>query len=226
MTQQHGDWCQTYTGRRFYPLDPRADDIDIVDIAHALSHICRFNGHCVRPYSVAEHSILVALHVAWDGSEPADRTTVLAALLHDASEAYLCDVPRPLKTMPEMAAYRVMEARVESVISDRFGLPQTMPAVVKRHDQRALATEYRDLVPVKRHPWHLPEPAWEDMPPGCLRTTQEAFNGMGIAGYGGTLHVNVRELFLALYRHLSGDTEVAVSEESAEQAAWLLRCLP
>ena len=226
MTRRHGDWIQTYTGRQFFPLDPRADDIDIVDIAHALSRVCRFNGHCVRPYSVAEHSLHVALHVTWDAGAEADRTTVLAALLHDASEAYLCDVPRPIKTMPEMAPYRAMESNVEAIIAAKYGLPHPLPAVVKRHDQRALSTEYRDLVPYKRHPWHLPEPAWEDMPPGCLRTTQEAFSGMGIAGYGGTLCVSVRGLFLALYRHLSGDTAVVVSEESAEQAAWLLRCLP
>lgn len=207
MTQRHGDWTQTYTGRQFYPLDPRADDIDIVDIAHALSRICRFNGHCSRPYSVAEHSLHVALHVAQDQSEPVDRTTVLAALLHDASEAYLCDIPRPLKTMPEMAPYRAMEANVEAIIAAKYGLPHPLPAIVKRHDLRALATEYRDLVPNKRHPWHLPEPAWD----GWSLTY-----GMD----GGVAYD--KAMFLAFYRYLSGDTSVVVPEEEAREAAGLL----
>lgn len=220
MTQRHGDWIQTYSGRQFHPLDPSADEIDIVDIAHALSNVCRFNGHCARHYSVAEHSIHVALHVAWD-DEPTERTTVLAALLHDASEAYLCDIPKPLKTTQAMAPYRAMESKVEFIIAAKFGLPDPMPDIIKRHDLRALATEYRDLVPNKIHDWHLPEPAWLDMPPWSLRTTETAFECMGIDAQA----VHVRSLFLAMYRHISGDTSVIVDNIAAEQADWLLRCM-
>lgn len=217
-----GDWIQTYTGKCFYPLDPQPDDIDIVDIAHALSGMPRFNMHSSRHYSVAEHSILVACHVAQECSDP---LVVLAALLHDASEAYLCDVPRPLKTMPEMAAYRAMEARAESVIAAKFGVPWPLPAIVKVHDERALATEYRDLVPVKRAPWNLRATPWEDMSEGCLRSTTDAMVPM-FDTPGRTVIFDMRRLehlFLAMVRHLTGDTTIAVSERDADAAARLLR---
>ena len=100
MNESHqidrGDgWITTYTGQHFYPLDPRPHEVNMLDIAHALSMICRFNGHTQFFYSVAEHSIRCAYHAheQWP-----DRIELqLAALLHDASEAYLCDIPRPVK---------------------------------------------------------------------------------------------------------------------------------
>lgn len=141
---RHGDWMQTHSGLRFYPLDPRVEDIRLEDIAHALPMVCRFRGHCARFYSVAEHSLLVAGAVF---RETHDASLGLAALLHDASEAYLCDIPRPVKHLPEMAAYREVEKTVERVIAERFGLAFPMSGVVKRHDERALMTERRDLVP-------------------------------------------------------------------------------
>lgn len=168
---RHGDWIVVYSGRRFYPLDPRAEDIDIRDIAHALSMVCRFTGHVSRFYSVAEHSIHVAHHVE---AETGDRALALCGLLHDASEAYLCDVSRPIKMMTEMAAYREAEARVEAVIAAKFGLPHPLPAIVKHHDERALMTERRDLVPGASlagwtgnvvEPW--PEPLRSDSAPPC-----------------------------------------------------------
>lgn len=218
-----GDWIQTYTGKCFYPLDPRADDIDIVDIAHALSLITRFSGHASRHYSVAEHSILVACHVAQEDPDP---RVVLAALLHDASEAYLCDVPRPLKMMPEMAAYRAMEIAVEFVIAAKFGVPWPLPGIVKHHDERALATEYRDLVPVKSVPWNLRATPWEDMPAGCMSSPTRSLEPMFDEEW--RLRVfqdmtRLEHLFLAMVRHLTGDTTIAVSEWDAEAAARLLR---
>jgi uncharacterized protein len=80
---------QTYTGLAFWPLDPRPDEIRLVDIAHALSKLCRYGGQCLSFYSVAEHSLLVA-------SKAPDHLK-LVALMHDASEAYLLDIPRPIK---------------------------------------------------------------------------------------------------------------------------------
>lgn len=145
--ERRGDWMQTHSGLRFYPLDPRPEDIRIEDIAHALPMICRFNGHCSRFYSVAEHSLNVA---AFAFATTADRRIGLTALLHDASEAYLCDVPRPLKRLNEMTAYRDMERVVEQAIAVRFGLIYPLPAQVKHCDERALMTERRDLVPNAR----------------------------------------------------------------------------
>jgi hypothetical protein len=66
MTQNRaGDWIQTFSGRRFYPADPRPDDMDIGDVAHALSMVCRFNGHVRFHYSVAQHAVLSAWQAAW-----------------------------------------------------------------------------------------------------------------------------------------------------------------
>lgn len=128
---RHGDWIQTYTGGQFWPMDPSAEDVNIVDIAHALSMLCRFGGHCRRFYSVAEHSLLLSRAVAPENA--------LWALLHDATEAYLCDVPRPTK--PFLIGYRQAEERIMAVIAERFGLSGEMPAEVKEADGRILADE-------------------------------------------------------------------------------------
>lgn len=138
------EWIQTHSGLRFYPLAPRVEDIRIEDIAWALPHICRFTGHTSRFYSVGEHSVHVASHV-WH--ETHDLPTTLSALLHDASEAYLCDIARPVKHTPEMRPYREAETRLEEAIASRFGLPRVMHPIIKHHDERALMTERRDLVP-------------------------------------------------------------------------------
>ncbi|MDO4254358.1 MAG: hypothetical protein Q4C81_04310 [Kocuria sp.] len=99
---QRGNWMQTYTGRRFYPLDSRPEDVDVVDVAHALSMQCRYNGHVRLFMSVAEHCVLVSRLV------PSEHA--LWGLLHDATEAYVGDMVRPLKLhMPE---YRAVEDRV------------------------------------------------------------------------------------------------------------------
>lgn len=110
---RHGDWIETYTGRRFWPLDPRPEDVCIEDIAHSLSLQCRFAGHCRGFYSVAEHCVL--------GADFAPEICQLEFLLHDASEAYLLDFPKPLKAMAEFAAYREAHERCMAVIGEVFG---------------------------------------------------------------------------------------------------------
>lgn len=119
-----GDWLQTFTGRPFWPLDPRPEEIDIEDIAQALSLKCRYGGHCLCFYSVAEHSVLVSQHVAPEHA--------LWALLHDAGEAYLADIPRPVK--PSLEGWKAIEARVMRAVCDRFGLPHQEPREVKAVD--------------------------------------------------------------------------------------------
>jgi hypothetical protein len=126
-----GDWMQTTQGRQFWPLDPRADEIDIRDIAGALAKLCRYGGQCLRFYSVAEHCV----HVA----ERAPAGFKFAALMHDASEAYLSDVIRPIK--PHLSNYLEIEAGLERVIAERFGLPWPTPPEVKRLDTAILADE-------------------------------------------------------------------------------------
>lgn len=145
MTERRGNWMQTYTGRQFWPLDPRPEEIVIEDIAHALSNQCRFAGHCTTFYSVAEHSVRVSNVVAAGAPNNADLR--LLALLHDAAEAYLVDLPRPVKHTPEFAAYFGFEADLELAICARFELPMIGADLVKRADEILLSTERRDLMP-------------------------------------------------------------------------------
>lgn len=138
-------WCQTFTGRVVYPLDIKPETICLRDIAHALALQCRFAGHCLWHFSVAQHSILVSKHLPDE----------LAAwgLMHDAAEAYLVDLPRPVKgQMPE---YRAMEDAVGASVAQRFGLEWPMPPRVKLADLEALATERRDLMAPCEQQWEL-----------------------------------------------------------------------
>lgn len=137
-------WILTYTGRRFWPLAPRIQDISIEDIAHALSNICRFTGHCRAFYSVAEHSLRASAH----GPD----YLKLALLLHDASEAYLCDISRPVKHSKEMEAYRKTEQRVQALIGEKFHVVFTDP-LIHEIDNRMLMTERRDLMPAHIESW-------------------------------------------------------------------------
>lgn len=141
-----GDWMQTASGRAFWPLDPRAEDIDLGDIAHALSMQCRYAGHCREFYSVAEHCVLMAQVM---GTLDARRW----ALMHDASEAYLVDVPRPVK--PFLSNYKNAEARLMQVIAKRFDLAPTCPAEVEEADNRILLDEQRALMAAPPMPWNI-----------------------------------------------------------------------
>lgn len=145
----HGDddtWTQTFSGRQFWPLDPREEDIDIIDIAHALAMKCRYTGHCSSFYSVGQHSVHVAEIVAWTNPELA-----LTALLHDAAEAYIADVARPVKSSITQLAE--IEHRLEVVVANRFGLVFPFPEIIKTADNIMLATERRDLMPNPPRPW-------------------------------------------------------------------------
>ena len=150
--ERYGDWIQTYMGRRFYPLDPRPEDVYIEDIAHALSLQCRYAGHVKRFYCVAEHS--------WHISHVVHPDNAFWGLLHDASEAYVSDIVRPLKHMPEMKSYRTIEDRVMRAIILRFGLSEKEPPNVKEMDRQLLWNEMRSLFLVRRPeiPYHLAIP--------------------------------------------------------------------
>lgn len=133
----HG-FIQTYTGKRFWPLEPVASEIDIRDIAHALSQNCRWTGHCKDFYSVAQHCVLCSYVVP--------ENLALTALMHDASEAYLSDLSRPVKHSPELTGYRVAEQKLEQLLAENFGLVFPYPPEIKMADNRMLYTERRDLL--------------------------------------------------------------------------------
>ena len=132
-------WFQTYKGHDFNVLRPKADMIDIEDIAHALSMICRFNGHVSQYYSVAQHSVLVA-------SACSDEFA-LYGLLHDASEAYIGDVISPTK--PILRNYQDIEHNIMQVICKKFGIDLTdeCESHIKERDLRMLLTEASQLAP-------------------------------------------------------------------------------
>ena len=129
-------WLQTYTGKKIDFNNVTEDDICIEDIAEALSKECRFGGHCKKFYSVAQHSYLTALIVTPDYA--------LEALLHDATEAYLKDIPSPLKAL--LPDYKAIEKRLDAVIRRKFGLPEKMSGEVKKADLVMLATERNFLL--------------------------------------------------------------------------------
>lgn len=140
-----GDWMQTATGRQFWPLDPRPSEICIEDIAHSLSMMCRYGGRCHRFYSVAEHSVLMSRAVS--------RENALWALLHDASEAYVVDVPRPLKA--HLPNYKDLESYVMSAVCVRFGISHVMPAEVKSADTLILLDESAQNMGPAPAPWGI-----------------------------------------------------------------------
>lgn len=163
-------WIQVGTTRnqptKFFPLQPKAEDIHIVDIAHALSNICRFTGHVKNFYSVAEHCV----RVSWRASEVIlgygeELTTLSAAwiagaqgLLHDASEAYLADIASPVKHQEAFAPYRAAEDVLQKLIFKTFALPENMAPEVKQADLDLLWTEARDLLTPLHPDWPIGEP--------------------------------------------------------------------
>lgn len=141
----HGDdntYIRTWSGKKFWPLDPRAEDIDIRDIAHHLARLNRFTG-AIRYdcYSVAEHSVRVSLIV---NTRPHELP--MQALLHDATEAYLNDLSRPVKYDSDLAGYRQAEQRLWWAIAKRFSVSPLMYPETHRADNILMLTEKRDLM--------------------------------------------------------------------------------
>nr|WP_246422957.1 phosphohydrolase [Mycoplana azooxidifex] len=130
-------------------LDPRPEDVCIEDIAHALSLLCRYAGHCTTFYSVAEHSLLVESKMKTD-----DARMRLGALLHDAAEAYLVDIPRPLKG--HIPPYGQIELNVEVAIAEKFDLYWPIKqASIGALDNRILLDERAQIMTPTNHDWNI-----------------------------------------------------------------------
>ena len=148
-------WIETFTGKRFPLLEPDESLICIEDIAHALSNQGRWTGHTRFYYSVAEHSVLVSQY-----SDPIDR---LEGLLHDASEAYLSDLSRPVKhCTPIGPHYLAVEKKLMEAIVRKFGLSSAMPESVKEADNHLLWVEKQQLM--QPTDWRNPGD-WDVQPP-------------------------------------------------------------
>ena len=147
-------WMLTYTGATFDLRHADPADISTLDIAHALSQLNRYTGHASRPYSVAEHSLLVVEIMQRDlcVHQP---NVLLAGLMHDAHEAYTNDVATPMKQMLG-EVWRVTEDNIQRQVLQRFGLAETYTrnhGLIKMADTIALATERRDLLPPTGPAW-------------------------------------------------------------------------
>lgn len=145
-------WVQTWTGRRVDLLNPDPEAIVIKDIAYSLARQHRYNGHTDRPWTVADHSVLVSTiiddHTGW-------------GLMHDAAEAYTGDIVSPMKRIPGVREIiEGIEDGLIVAIASRFGLPIEFPDAVHIGDEQALAIECHQLMGGERGgDWCLPRPA-------------------------------------------------------------------
>jgi hypothetical protein len=150
-------WIQTVSGRKFPLLDIDPDAILIEDIAHALSMLCRFNGQCLRFYSVAEHSVHVSHEIRPD--------LAMVGLMHDAAEAYLGDVPSPLKG--QLRDFPIIEANLIRAIAAKLGFHHPEKGTdedgeLKRADVQLLIDEKAAIMAPEPEPWPPGAPPVKD----------------------------------------------------------------
>jgi hypothetical protein len=171
VTTDRGPSIQTATGIRFYLLDPKPEEISIEDIALSISKLCRYTGHTRRFYSVAQHCLQVSTLVPGE--------LALEGLLHDATEAYIGDISKPLKDALELVApgaIRGIEDRIHVAVAQRFGVDFPMDPRIKEADLISLATEKRDLMPFDPIPWkQMLQPHPDTIVPYTPWEAREAF---------------------------------------------------
>ena len=151
---------ETYSGRFVDTANPDPSTIDLGDIAHALAQTCRFGGHCRRYYSVAEHAVFVSVRLEHQRADP---MAVIAGLHHDDAEAYLSDIPRPMKPLLG-EAYGELTDHMDRAIVAGLGLPCSFEALhsedVTMADSWALFVEVRHLLPSKGKGWGAASSQW------------------------------------------------------------------
>jgi len=155
---------ETFTGKEFNLMNPTLESIDIRDIAHGLSNICRYTGQTRYHYSVAQHSILV--------SGFAHTMNAFAALLHDAAEAYTSDIPTPLKDL--VPGFYDIEERIQSLVYAKFDVKFIDFSELKILDCQIMTTEVKELMPNKI--WG--EFPYNAMPVDILPLTPKKVEGM------------------------------------------------
>lgn len=135
---KEGGGIQTFSGNIVSPLWPNKDTIDIVDIAHGLGFMCRFAGQCKTFYSVAQHCVIMARWFRKRGMLKEAKY----ALMHEAAEGLgMMDMPHPIKYLPQMAPYKLIESTYQTALYRRFGLMDEPPPAVKELDNRMCAAE-------------------------------------------------------------------------------------
>ncbi len=173
VDEYNGVWMETYTGSKFHFTKPQPEEIKILDIAHHLSLLCRYTGACRLFYSVAEHCLRV--------SHLVPKELKLAALLHDAAEAYINDISRPVKYAHKLDE---TEAIITKAVDSKFGIDSHHP-LIKEADNILLATEARDLMANmtdwKKLPEPLPDKITEPLTPAAAEFTFLHYFGL----YGG-----------------------------------------
>ena len=154
-------WIRTVSAKKFYPMAPHLNQYDIADIAHATAHVNRYNGHMDHAYSVGQHSVLVAeqvlkmidadaefmreagLEFASDEWMMARAAIGLQALLHDATEAYMPDMPSPIKLcLPD---FMEMEEKIKVSIMQAFDLPEEFAPIIEEVDKGIRGSEIKWL---------------------------------------------------------------------------------
>ncbi len=150
--RDRGPW-QQMPGGRFWPMDPREEDIRASDILHNLAQVNRFGGSTDAPISVAQHSVQCAM-LAWRAGY--NYETQYALLMHDAAEAYIGDMQRPLKSMiPE---FKKIEHRIFEQIRNALEIPYCDEHTIKFFDNMAWMWEKRDLFKTAEPLWpHTPD---------------------------------------------------------------------
>ena len=168
--KDRGNWIETVSGRQFWPLDPKPEDVFLLDIVIPLRNMCRYGGHVESFYSVAQHSVLVSRVVRPE--------LALRALMHDAAEAYLVDVPRPIKCM--LTNYKDMEKAIAGAIAVFMGYEESwltdFPQEIHDADNGILLAERKSLRINSKLDWGIIAPTFdvevEPLPP---RRAQELF---------------------------------------------------
>lgn len=189
--QVEDGWMETFTGKQFYFMRPTPEMIDVEDIAHALGKLCRYGGHTRRFYSVAEHCVHLAKWVIRQGG---DAQLALEALMHDASEGYLVDMPRPIKA--KLSQYKAIEDVLSQAIALKFGLTYPNRHIIHEADSRILVDERAQAMSKSGNEWGID----------------------GLTGLGVTLHFWTPEeapaRWLIAYRSLSSrrDAEMRPNE--------------